>query len=133
MYHFLSLSSVNRNISFPSLSQTERIHRNLCPLVWENPFSFLCQMQTDLLLTPKIFYKVGCVLPMIISSEFRLGQYRDEDHRQDPLHFKMIFQNDLTFKSNLKSNLTPVGKKFFMTTILILFAGLFHIFTAYRP
>ena len=24
---------------------------------------------------------------MIISSEFRMGQYRDDDHREDALHF----------------------------------------------
>ena len=28
-------------------------------------------------------YKVGCVFQMIISSEFRTRQYRDDDHRED--------------------------------------------------
>ena len=30
--------------------------------------------------------KVGCIFPVVISSEFRLGQYRDDDHREDALH-----------------------------------------------
>ena len=32
-------------------------------------------------------YKVGCVFPMVISSEFRKGQYTDDDHREDASHF----------------------------------------------
>ena len=31
--------------------------------------------------------KVGCIFPMVISSEFRMGQYRDDDHREDAPHF----------------------------------------------
>ena len=31
--------------------------------------------------------KVGCIFPMIILSEFRMGQYRDDDHREDAPHF----------------------------------------------
>ena len=27
--------------------------------------------------------KVGCVLPMVISSEFRIGQCKEDDHRKD--------------------------------------------------
>ena len=32
--------------------------------------------------------KKGCVFPMIISSECRMGQYGDDDHREDTLFFK---------------------------------------------
>ena len=31
--------------------------------------------------------KVECVLTMVIWSEFRMGQYRDDDHREDAPHF----------------------------------------------
>ena len=31
--------------------------------------------------------KMGCVFPMVIWSEFRMGQYRDDDHREDASHF----------------------------------------------
>ena len=31
--------------------------------------------------------KVGCAFPMVIWSEFRMGQYRDDDHREDAPHF----------------------------------------------
>ena len=31
--------------------------------------------------------KVGCVFPMVIWSEFRMGQYRDDETREDALHF----------------------------------------------
>ena len=32
-------------------------------------------------------YKVGCVSQKVISSEFRMGEYGDGDHREDALHF----------------------------------------------
>ena len=31
--------------------------------------------------------KVRCAFPMVISSEFRMGQYIDDDHREDASHF----------------------------------------------
>ena len=31
--------------------------------------------------------KVGCVIPMVISSEFYMEPYRDDDHREDAPHF----------------------------------------------
>ena len=34
--------------------------------------------------------KVGCVFLMVIWSEFRLGKYRDDDHREDASHFIII-------------------------------------------
>ena len=35
--------------------------------------------------------KVGCIFPMVILSEFRIGQYRDEYHRKDapPLYLRI--------------------------------------------
>ena len=33
------------------------------------------------------FYKKGCVFPMVISSEFRMEQHRDDDHQKDVPHF----------------------------------------------
>ena len=37
----------------------------------------------------KLIYKVGRVFPMVIWSEFRLGEYRDDDHREDAPHFNI--------------------------------------------
>ena len=34
-----------------------------------------------------MIYKVECVFPMIIWPEFRMGQYRDDDHREQATHF----------------------------------------------
>ena len=31
--------------------------------------------------------KVGCVFPIVIWFEFRVRQYRDDDHREDASHF----------------------------------------------
>ena len=31
--------------------------------------------------------KVGCIFPMVITPEFHMGQYRDDDHREDAPHF----------------------------------------------
>ena len=31
--------------------------------------------------------KVGCIFPMVISSEFRMGQYRDVDHQENAPQF----------------------------------------------
>ena len=35
----------------------------------------------------KLQFKVGCVFQMVIWSEFRMGQYSDDDHREDAPHF----------------------------------------------
>ena len=32
-------------------------------------------------------YKVRCVFPEVIWSKSRMVQYRDDDHREDALHF----------------------------------------------
>ena len=37
----------------------------------------------------KLIYKVGPIFPMVIWSEFRLGKYRDDDHREDAPHFNI--------------------------------------------
>ena len=34
--------------------------------------------------------KMGCIFPMVNSSEFRMRQYRDDDHREDAPHFNII-------------------------------------------
>ena len=34
-----------------------------------------------------MYCEVGCIFPMVISSEFRMGQYRDDDHSEDAPHF----------------------------------------------
>ena len=36
--------------------------------------------------TLSLFIKVGCIFPMVISTEFRLGQYRDDDRQEDATH-----------------------------------------------
>ena len=36
--------------------------------------------------------KVGCIFPIVIWSEFRMGQYRDDYHREDALFFNLQIQ-----------------------------------------
>ena len=36
----------------------------------------------------EVTYKVGCIFPMVISSEFRMRQYRYDDHREHAPYFK---------------------------------------------
>ena len=31
----------------------------------------------------------GCFFPMVLSTEFHLGQYMDDDHREDAPHFTL--------------------------------------------
>ena len=59
----------------------------------------------------KIFYvgKVECVFLMVIWSEFRMGQYRGHDHRDEAAHFKIskikeAFQTSSAPNSELVSN-----------------------------
>ena len=33
------------------------------------------------------FIKVGCAFPMVISSDFRMGKHRDDDHEEDAPYF----------------------------------------------
>ena len=45
-------------------------------------------------LTRKIYkYKVGCIFPVVISSEFRMEQYRDDDYREDALHCNISYSS----------------------------------------
>ena len=37
-------------------------------------------------------YKVGCVFPMVIWSEFRMEQYKDDHHREDAPLFTSFFE-----------------------------------------
>ena len=32
-------------------------------------------------------YKVECVIPVVVSSEFRFRQHRDDDYQEDAPHF----------------------------------------------
>ena len=46
--------------------------------------------------------KVGCVFPMVISSDFRMGQHRDDDHQEDAPHFNLkilVFDTDIEIKN----------------------------------
>lgn len=33
--------------------------------------------------------KLGCVFPMVISSDFRMGEHRDDDHEEDAPYFSL--------------------------------------------
>ena len=46
---------------------------------------------------------MGCVFPMVISSEFLIDQYRDDDHREDAPHF-IDFIIDLDSKHRMAIN-----------------------------
>ena len=43
--------------------------------------------QEECINTSGEFKQVRRVFPLVISSEFRMGQYRDDDHREDAPHF----------------------------------------------
>ena len=45
------------------------------------------------------YCKVGCVFSIVISSEFRMWQYRDDDHREDARHF--IIWDDLSHMTHV--------------------------------
>ena len=45
-----------------------------------------------------LFCKVGRVFPMVIWSEFRLGEYRNDDHRENAPHFTCVDHH--FFKNN---------------------------------
>ena len=42
--------------------------------------------------------KIGCIFPMVISSGFRMGQYRDDDHREDASHFHILPSLDSNYE-----------------------------------
>ena len=41
----------------------------------------------------EVTYKVGCIFPMVISSEFRMRQNRGNNHRENAPKFKQINEN----------------------------------------
>ena len=43
------------------------------------------------------FCKVGRAFPVVISSEFRMEQYRDDDHREDAPHFTLTVEIKMNF------------------------------------
>ena len=47
-----------------------------------------------------VIYKVGCVLAMVIWSEFGMWQYRDDGHREDENHF-----NEIAWKLPVNDNI----------------------------
>ena len=52
------------------------------------------------------YITVGCIFPMVISSEFRIGQHRDDDHREGTLHF-IFFCDALDFNFAVLNFETP--------------------------
>ena len=45
-----------------------------------------------------IAYKVGCLFPIVVSSEFRMGRYpRVYDHREDSPHFMIVHRTTEEF------------------------------------
>ena len=45
-------------------------------------------------------HKVGSISPMVNSSEFRIGQYRDDDHREDAPQFRNYYKINPLKKSS---------------------------------
>ena len=75
-------SIFNRDQGFGSFTTFD------CRIIWtmlyQEPYHIISQM--------KLSCKEGCVFSMVISSKFRMGQYRDDDHRrlvhrEDAPHF----------------------------------------------
>ena len=58
-------------------------------------------MQVSLLIVAKC--KVGPMFPMVIWSKFRMRQYKDDDHREDALHFTDMLKNDFLIDEHLGS------------------------------
>ena len=54
----------------------------------------VCRLVVYILGRNDHYSKVGCVSLMAISSEFRMGKYWDDDHREDAPHFS-LYQTDL--------------------------------------
>ena len=55
-------------------------HRESFPDLRETKIAFLEDYQ---------IIKVGRFFPMVISSDFRMGEHRDDDHEEDTPYFKM--------------------------------------------
>ena len=54
------------------------------------------------ILSQNTLHKVECIFPMVILSDFRTGQYRDDDHWEDAPHFmkSALAQNGLSGLQN---------------------------------
>ena len=63
----------------------------------------ICDFQT-------ILNKVGCILSMVICSEFRLGKYRDGDHREDASHFRIPLSLKHSKFLNLNCSLRKINR-----------------------
>ena len=45
-------------------------------------------------------FKVGCISPMVIGSELRIGQYKHDGHREDAPHFTIWLSKNSLIKPN---------------------------------
>ena len=89
--------------------------------------------------------KMGCVFPMVILSEFRIGQYGDDDHWDDAPHFnfqkypkfyQVIFFNSEKSKFWTLQSLVNSYRKYYTHTICVIQSWLFYIaifFKSIRP
>ena len=57
------------------------------------------------------FYKVGCVFQMVIRSEFRKGQYKDDDHRDDSGRHTPLYKKSMYLICEFQIKLCCVPKK----------------------
>ena len=72
----------SRMLSWKYLIKFSQLHSDLSKLNGNFPTSNLSSKKNSKFSK----YKVRC-FPMVIWSEFRMGQYRDDDHREDALQF----------------------------------------------
>ena len=73
--------TINFGQKFQKLNQPV-LGRKIVLLVFSGLFTFFSGHGRFL-----CFTKVGCVLPMVIWSKFRMGQYRDDNHREEASKF----------------------------------------------
>ena len=69
-------------------------------------------------------FKVGWVLPMVISSDFRTAQHRDDDHEEDVPHFSGTPLNWPigSFLAHVKKKLAISEVKIFQYYIFVIFS-----------
>ena len=60
--------------------------------------------------------KLGCAFPMVISSDFRVGQHRDDDHEEDAPYFNLFY------------SVTVQNSKFLVSVFFRKFLDFFRIF-----
>ena len=99
---------MNNNLWFLELSE-HSVHRMFCATCCQKSSERLCRFSPDfnsqvrqrhfrVLVRSKIsnqgvnflVHKVGCIFPMVISSDFRMGEHRDDDHQEDAPHFRTV-------------------------------------------